>query len=200
MCIYCGTDKYREIYKNHYGDIPIDELGRRYDIHHKDGNHSNNNPKNLIALSIEEHYNEHYSRGDYRGCYLIAIQRLSKPKEEISNLAKLNAKQQIEAETHPFLGSSLQLSRVRNGTHPFVGDGSLQRKVQYDRISSGTHHLLGSNHWKFDHQVYTFCNKKTGMIETLSRNEFCKKHNINHGNLSEVIKGNRRSVQGWKII
>jgi hypothetical protein len=200
MCIYCNTNNYRKIYENHNGAIPVDSLGRRYDIHHKDGDHLNNSPENLIALSIEDHYNEHYKRGDYGSCYLIAIQRLNKTREEISELAKLNARQQIEKGTHPFLGGELQLSRVKNKTHPFLGDGSLQRKVQQDRIDSGTHHLLGENHWKFDHKIYNFHNSKTGVVENLTRNEFCKKHNINTGNLSEVIKGKRMSVQGWKIL
>ena len=44
MCIYCGTDKYRKIYEQHHGPIPIDESGRTYDIHHIDGNHFNNDP------------------------------------------------------------------------------------------------------------------------------------------------------------
>ena len=71
MCIYCGTEKYREIYKNHYGPIPIDTTGRRYDIHHIDNNHSNNNPKNLKAVSLQEHYDIHYGQGDFVACWLI---------------------------------------------------------------------------------------------------------------------------------
>lgn len=69
MCIYCNTNNYRKIYENHYGPIPIDEQsGRKFDIHHKDGNHFNNDPANLIALSRKDHYLVHYDRGDYDAC------------------------------------------------------------------------------------------------------------------------------------
>ena len=72
---------YRKIYINHYGQIPKDEFGRSYDIHHIDGNRSNNDPKNLIALSIKEHFDLHYAQGDYPACRLIAV-RLLKPHEK----------------------------------------------------------------------------------------------------------------------
>lgn len=52
MCIYCKTDDYRKIYENHSGSIP-----KGYEIHHIDGNHSNNIPSNLMAVTAEEHYN-----------------------------------------------------------------------------------------------------------------------------------------------
>ena len=52
MCIYCGTNKYRKIYENHYGTIPKDENGRSYEIHHIDVNHSNNDLHNLKLVSI----------------------------------------------------------------------------------------------------------------------------------------------------
>ena len=64
MCIYCGTNKYRKIYESHNGPIPKEDNGRSYEIHHIDGNHFNNDPSNLKAVSIQEHYDIHYSQGD----------------------------------------------------------------------------------------------------------------------------------------
>ena len=61
MCIYCGTPKYRKIYENHYGEIPIDENGRIFEIHHIDGDHDNNHYTNLMAVTIHEHYDIHKS-------------------------------------------------------------------------------------------------------------------------------------------
>lgn len=72
---------YRKIYINHYGQIPKDEFGRSYDIHHIDGNRNNNDPTNLIALSLKEHFDVHYAQGDYPACRLIA-NRLLKPHEK----------------------------------------------------------------------------------------------------------------------
>ena len=64
MCIYCGTNKYRKIYEHHHGLIPKEENGRTYEIHHIDGNHSNNNPSNLTAVTLQDHYDIHYSQQD----------------------------------------------------------------------------------------------------------------------------------------
>jgi hypothetical protein len=54
--------RYREIWEKTHGEIPIDEFGRTYDIHHIDGNRNNNNIENLICLSIEDHYKLHLSQ------------------------------------------------------------------------------------------------------------------------------------------
>lgn len=199
MCIYCTTNNYHKIYENHHGPIPNDLTGKKYDIHHIDGNHSNNNPANLRAVTIQEHYDIHYSQGDYYACYLIASQRLHKTSEEISELAKLNVSKQIKNGKNAFVGNELQNKRVSEGTHPFLGDGSMQRNVQLRRIASGKHHLLGTNNWKFDHTIYTFTNVKTKETVSMTRNEFCKNYGINHGNLSEVIKGNRTTVSSWSL-
>lgn len=199
MCIYCNTTNYRKIYENHHGPIPKEPNGRSYEIHHRDGNHNNNNPYNLIAITIQEHYDIHFLQKDYYACYLIAIQRMNKTPQEISEIAKLNALKQIINGKNAFVGSNLQNKRVLEGTHPFLGDGTMQRAIQLKRIASGEHHLLGKNNWKFDHNIYIFTNIKTKETVSMTRNEFCKKYNINHGNLSEVIKGNRKTVSSWKV-
>ena len=129
MCIYCGTTKYRKIYEQHNGPIPVDENNKSYDIHHMDGNKQNNHPNNLKCVSIKEHYDIHYSQGDWGACQLIAAQRLNKNTEEISDIARKAALQQIA-----------------DGKHPWVGDGTHQRRVQAKRVASGTHNLQGSAH------------------------------------------------------
>jgi hypothetical protein len=63
---------YRQIWKKYYGEIPIDEKGRSYEIHHIDGNHNNNSIENLKCISIEEHYRIHLEQGDYLAANLIA--------------------------------------------------------------------------------------------------------------------------------
>jgi hypothetical protein len=86
MCIYCGTKHHRKIYKEHFGPIP-----KGMDIHHIDGNHSNNDPDNLKAVTIREHYNIHYSQGDYGAAFMVA-KRLILSEEERSRIASLAAK------------------------------------------------------------------------------------------------------------
>lgn len=57
--------KYRKIWEAHYGEIPKDEEGRTFEIHHIDGNRKNNDISNLMCLSLKEHYELHLQQGDY---------------------------------------------------------------------------------------------------------------------------------------
>ena len=122
MTIYTSKN-YRKIYEQYYGPIPKDDTGRSYDIHHIDGNHNNNNPVNLKAVTLQEHYDIHYARGDWAACHRIAA-RLTLAPDLISELSK-----------------KAQLNRVKNGTHPFQtrADGS---NLQTDLVNAGKHHLL----------------------------------------------------------
>jgi hypothetical protein len=141
---------YRTIYEEHYGPIPKDETGRTFDIHHLDGNKHNNDPSNLIALSIQDHYNIHYSQHDYGACFLIA-KRMSKSKELISDL---NTKQNIQ--------------RVKNGTHLFLNSDFQREMAKRPRKRSPSVYVSESNKkrmLKGEHiQVSTvtcpYCNKK----------------------------------------
>ena len=164
MCTYCGTKNYYKIYINHYGPIPKDSDGRSDEIHHIDGNHSNNDPTNLTAITIREHYNIHYAQGDYGACYLIASQRQILSPQELSELATLNNLRRVANGTHPWTGAdhnrklremypnfdkdNAKLTSQRNaklvadGTHNLLGDNNPARK----RVALGIHHTQGPQH------------------------------------------------------
>ena len=72
---------YRKIYEQHYGPIPKDDTGRTYEIHHKDGNRKNNDIENLQCVSIQEHYDIHYSQGDWAACQAISKRMNISPEE-----------------------------------------------------------------------------------------------------------------------
>lgn len=112
---------HRSIYISHFGSIPKDDDGRTYDIHHIDCDKTNNNIENLIAVSIQEHYNIHYEKGDYGACLAIA-RRMKISPEEISSISK-----------------KVQLERSRKGTNPFSGPNNVSKR----RVKDGTHNLLG---------------------------------------------------------
>jgi hypothetical protein len=132
MCIYCNTKHYRKIYENHVGPIPVDEAGKSYDIHHLDGNHSNNNPANLKAVTIQEHYNIHYAQRDYGACYFIAIQRLYATPEEISSIASKIATQRVTNGTHPWTDrvkmKKQNQKRTAEGKNAFSGPANVQKQ------------------------------------------------------------------------
>lgn len=167
--------KYRKLYEKHYGPIPTDETGRTYEIHHIDGDHNNNDPTNLKAVSIKEHYQIHLERGDYSSCIKIAT-RMKMPPEVLSELATKENLKRIKEGTHNWLGGEFQrnLQRKRvaegthnwlgdknpmyrlleNGTHPFLGEAgsSLAKKVQRERVKNGTHHLLSGDIQRKSHK------------------------------------------------
>lgn len=158
MCIYCGTTKYRKIYEQHYGTIPKDENGRTYDIHHLDGNHKNNTPENLKAVSIQEHYEIHYENGDYAACHRMS-KRINLSPEEISRIGILAQKERVKNGIHNFLGGDIQKERVKNGTHHFLS-GSIQSKSNKERWDNGTHALINSNEKRVHDGTHNFLGEK----------------------------------------
>jgi hypothetical protein len=117
MCIYCGTNNYRRIYENHHGPIPIGQDGKSFHIHHKDGNHSNNSPNNLEALSVYDHYTAHFRRGDFDACLLLS-EDLNVTQEEKSIIARKSNLKRVAEGTHPFL--SINSDKVDKRVHKFI--------------------------------------------------------------------------------
>jgi hypothetical protein len=132
---------YRKIYEEHYGSIPKDINGRSYDIHHIDGNPNNNDISNLIALSIQEHYNIHYSQGDFGACWLLS-RKIKMTPEELSELSKKVQNDRIRNNNHHFVGEN-NPSKIssKNGSHPL----SKEKGTAHNRkmIDNGIHPLVG---------------------------------------------------------
>ena len=80
MCVIA-----RNIWIKHNGQIPIDENGRTYEIHHKDRNNKNHSIDNLMCISIKEHYDIHYQLKEWGACTLIA-KRMNLPKDFVSKI------------------------------------------------------------------------------------------------------------------
>ena len=121
---------YRKIWESHYGPIPKDITGRSLEIHHIDGDHTNNSIDNLKLVTLEEHYDLHRAQEDWGACYALSL-RLKKSPEEISYLAKqsalvrskqgtLPAQQAAKTGTHHWSGvnNGFLAKRAKNGTHP----------------------------------------------------------------------------------
>lgn len=131
---------YRKIYEQYYGPIPKDEQGRSYDIHHINGDRKDNDPSNLIALSIQEHYDLHYSQGDFGACLLLS-RRIKMTPQDLSELSKKVQTERVKKGTHHFLGES-NPSKIssKNGNHPLSGDkGSIHNRKM---IENGSHPFL----------------------------------------------------------
>jgi len=136
---------YRRLYEKFHGPIPLDDYGRSYDIHHRDGNSHNNSPENLIAVSIQEHYDIHYSQGDWAACLSLS-KRMDISQEKKSELAKRNAASQVARGIHPWQNSDHQrekaLKQVMEGKHPWQNSENAKQK-NLKRIEENRHNLVG---------------------------------------------------------
>lgn len=116
MDIY-STNNYRKIWEHFNGPIPKDEEGRSYEIHHIDGNHSNNHIDNLQCVSIQEHYDIHFRQNDTYACLRIS-QKMKMSSESISELAtRLNNERWSDPEYRERLleiNNSPQIRKLRS--------------------------------------------------------------------------------------
>jgi hypothetical protein len=95
---------YRKVWEMHYGKIPKGIGGRSLEVHHINGDHSDNRIENLKLVTIKEHYDIHYSQGDYAACHLIAKRMCSDPKELSAIVSGLNKKR--IGSLNPFYGKT----------------------------------------------------------------------------------------------
>ena len=159
---------YRKIWEKYYGDIPIDENGKKYDIHHIDGNRSNNAIENLIALSIKEHYDIHKNQKDWQACHVI-MKRLNLTIEEQLEINKKISeikKGKLKSDEH-----KANISKSIKGTK-WMHKGLIYARIKKEDIEF---HIL--NGWKFGNKHMT--------------NEVKKK-------LSEAIKGFKHTEETKK--
>jgi hypothetical protein len=193
MCTYCGTTHYRKIYENHHGPIPKEENGRTYEIHHIDGDHSNNDPTNLIAVAIQEHYDIHYARGEFGACFKIAYRMKISP-EELTELAKKHNGSRAEQGLLPMQIASkngthhwFELAKqgkhpgqisAKNGTAPFT---LLAKNPEFKAARSKQ--VTGINNPTIRHRkICEYCNQEFGIGNyKKSHGENCKKNPANIG-------------------
>ena len=199
MCIYCGTQYHRLIYENHFGPIPVDEDGRRYEIHHIDGNHNNNSVDNLQCVSIKDHYDIHLSQGDLKAC-LIMAKRMKLSPEEKSRLAKISN----TGERNPSFGTI------------WITDGTINKKLKAgETIPPGwnkgrticSNHATkfnkrnkcGKNNPRYNHTIYAFRNLITGECVNLTPNDFATSYGINITRVRGLFKKRIDRLGDWVI-
>lgn len=62
-----------------------------YHIHHIDGDHTNNDPSNLIEVTTYEHYLIHKEQGDWAACMLLADASMISP-DELAEIQHMHGK------------------------------------------------------------------------------------------------------------
>lgn len=170
---------YRKIWEAQYGKIPKDENGRTFEIHHKDGDRSNNSIENLQCVSIQEHYDIHYSQGDYGACYYIAL-IMKKTPQELSEIISKSNRRRILDGTLPLLNKENSKKwakkRTEEGRNPFTG-GNIQRISNKKRINEGTHNWLSNpNHPSLIKVKCPCCGKVTNRGNLKRWHSNCKEY------------------------
>jgi len=203
MCIYCGTQYHRLIYENHNGPIPVDEFGRSYEIHHIDGNHSNNNIDNLLCVTIQEHYDIHYTQGDLKACLIMSNRMLISPEEK-SRLAKISN----TGERNPSFGTI------------WINDGNTNKKIKKSepipsgwtkgRVFSEDHAInftkrsksgeLNPRYNPLYYIPYIFKNEYNAEEVTLTPKEFSMKYGVRVKVIRSLINKKISSIGGWIIV
>jgi hypothetical protein len=82
---------HRRIFEKYYGR----KIMPGYHIHHKDGDHTNNDPLNLVEVTALDHYIIHKERGDWGACILLSRAAGISP-EELYELQRLHGKKCAE--------------------------------------------------------------------------------------------------------
>ena len=149
---------YRKIWEEHNGNIPIDENGISFEIHHIDGNRNNNDLSNLSCISITDHFDIHFSQNDYHACLLIA-KRINDYANGIYDKELLSS-----------IASRINKIRVENDTHNFIQPEHINNNkiVQKKLFQEGKHHFcVGQN----ERGKLSFLKRRKSWIDT-SEDEF----------------------------
>jgi hypothetical protein len=196
---------YRKIWKDFYGDIPKDKNGRSMEIHHINGNHNDNHIENLKLVTIEEHYDTHYSQGDWGACVMIA-KRMEKTSEELSLIQQGKKRPGVggvKKGTVPWnknkKGYTIHNSEhIEKLKHQMIGEGNPNTKLSENdvkriRLDYENNVTISS----FDSNIRpTYLTK--GLFTTYLgafSNEYAKKYNVSSNNIKRIIQN-----KSWKNI
>jgi len=94
------SKKYVKIWQDYHGK----KLPSNMEIHHIDGNNKNNDPKNLMAVTIEEHLKIHQNQKDY-GAVQAILMRMNMTDDQkllIRECASKHQKKLLESGEHNF--------------------------------------------------------------------------------------------------
>jgi hypothetical protein len=216
MSIYRRNKNHRKIYEQHFGSIPKEPNGRTYEVHHLDGDPNNNDPTNLVTVTLQDHFDIHFSQGDFRACSLLGI-RLKLGAAEIKLLRKRAADSLRDKTIHKLInvdGSIFIGTREEFlNKYPNVHDGNLCKIINKKLPSTQGWRMSGEpvpvrHSFQSDTTIHNFIHKD-GRTFTGDRHELLnsqpefqmgiKGADINIGRLINNKNG-VKSVKGWRLL
>lgn len=154
---------YRKIYQEYHKCSLLPGI----DIHHIDGNHYNNDIKNLQAVTLEEHYAIHLAQGDLGAVQAILLRIEGVDKKLFSDNASKHQKQLIKKGLHNF-------QKISKEQRSEISKATIQK-----RIASG----LGA----FIIEDVIENSRKAGLAAAAKKAGFLNTNSENHG--SKHVKG-----------
>jgi hypothetical protein len=199
---YIGMgSKYRAYNKQHSVPVP------------KDKNKIVFLEKNLTitgAIALERRMIEWYGRKHINYTNRPAgILRNQTPGGEIcdSDISKRTQTKLVQEGKHHFLkredGTSVSSDRVKNKTHVFLGPTMNQRLLENNKhpfTQPDFVHCSGSKHGRYDSSLYTFKNKTTGEVVTMTKYDFYTTYNLDQSHVYNVVAGKRKHHKGWVLV
>ena len=208
------NNNYRKIYENHH-NVKIPKF---MEIHHLDGDHTNNNIDNLKLVTVQEHYDIHYSQGDYGACWMIQ-KRLTLSESEKSIIASLAAtKANKEGKSGFGLGHAAKAGKIggkKSAKYAMMAkinifglshEKEIERKYKFEcwqatKIGRASLYPRGPDPIK-----YNFINIKNNQTRIYTAFELAFELNIDVYRVVNIIKnkktktGKSKSVLGWAIL
>ena len=187
-------DKARSVWRFHNGKIPLG-----YHIHHIDGNHQNNNIKNLKLVTIKEHaelHKEAYLKNkrwqDYYAWKGLSGQL--KKQDLINQIYKENGKQQYihmhTKEARKKMAMTKKGSKLTEEHRKKISEG-LKGRIQ------GDYQKRRAMEARQKEWLITNPQGRTFAIKNLL--DFARKNNLDQGNLVKVAQRKLNSHKGFIV-
>ena len=162
---------YRKIWSNAYGEIPKDDKGRSYDIHHINGNHNDNRLENLKAVSIQEHYDIHSANGDTFACQKILFRMKVSPEIISKQCSELMKKAWADPNS----------------------------KYRLRAYKTHWQNQYGEKNHNYDNTTYRFAHE-TGKEFIGTFHAFRTTYQLHRANVRRLINGDRKTAYGWRYL
>ena len=114
---------YRKVWQQHHNASLLPGI----EIHHIDGDHSNNDAKNLLAVTIEEHLEIHLSQKDWGAVQAIRMRMelTAENRQQIKEMASLTQKELLQNGNHNWQLSPEERSKVSRKAGEYTRDNKL---------------------------------------------------------------------------